>query len=143
MLDLNLPIHPKIHKVEHFLKQLLAKYKVETVLLFGSLAKGTSNYRSDADLLIVSDDMGTDWFERHQNAFLLSIGFVQPFVMSTNEFVSAIENRQTIIWEALADGLLLIDHGRGKEQMDRLQELIRNGSLKRLARGWQISNDDI
>jgi len=130
-----------MHKVEHFLQQLLSKYEIETVLLFGSLARGTSNYRSDADLLIVSDDMGNDWFERHQNAFSLSIGFVQPFVISTNEFVNAIENRQTIIWEALADGLLLIDNGLGEEQMKRFQELIRKGNLKRLKKGWQIDCD--
>ena len=140
MLNISLPPHPKIHKVEHFLKQLLAKFKIETVFLFGSLAKGTSNYRSDADLLIVSDDMGNDWFERHKNAFSLSIGFVQPFVISTTEFVNAIENRQTIIWEALADGLLLVDHGLGKKQMEMFHNLIMNGNLKRLPKGWEINN---
>jgi len=79
-LDLNLPNNIKIPKLEQFLKNVLSTYNIETVILFGSVAKGTYNYRSDIDLLIVTNDMGSDWFERHQKAYSMSIGLVQPFV---------------------------------------------------------------
>ena len=51
--------HPNKHKLEHFCLQLLENYNIDTIILFGSTAKGTSNYRSDFDLVIVTDDMYT------------------------------------------------------------------------------------
>lgn len=130
--------HPKIYKLEHFCLQLLEKYHIDTIILFGSTAKGTNTYRSDFDLLIVTDDMGADWFIRHQNAFALSIGLVQPFVLTRQEFSHAVENRQTLVWEALADGIILHDNGLGREQIQRFQKLLQNGKIERLNKGWRI-----
>ena len=130
--------HPKLYKLEHFCTQLLETYHIDTLILFGSTAKGTNNYRSDFDLLIVTDDMGEDWFDRHRNAFALSIGLVQPFVLIQHEFSQAVENRQTLAWEALADGIILHDTGLGREQIHRFQQLLQTGKIKRLHKGWQI-----
>lgn len=130
--------HPNLHKLEHFSKQLFERYTIETIILFGSTAKGTDNYRSDFDLLIVTNDMGEDWFTRHRNAFALSIGLVQPFVLTPQEFSNAVENRQTLVWEAMVDGLLLYDRGLGQEQINRFQKLLQNGQIERLHKGWRI-----
>jgi len=130
--------HPNLHKLKHFCKQLLEKYNIETIILFGSTAKGTNTYRSDFDLLIVTDDIGADWFIRHQNAFALSIGLVQPFVLTRQEFSHAVENRQTIVWEALVDGIILQDSGLGREQIQRFQKLLQNGKIERLNKWWRI-----
>ena len=133
---------PKLHKLEHFCKQLLERYTIEALILFGSTAKGTANYRSDFDVLIVTNNMGEDWFTRHRNAFALSIGLVQPFVLTPQEFSHAIENRQTLVWEAMADGILLYDHGLGREQIQRFQKLLQNGQIERLHKGWRILSID-
>ncbi|MFX0198435.1 MAG: nucleotidyltransferase domain-containing protein [Candidatus Hodarchaeota archaeon] len=130
--------HPQIYKLEHFCLQLLEKYHIDTIILFGSTAKGTNTFRSDFDLVIVTDDMGTDWFTRHQNAFALSIGLVQPLVLTRQEFSQAIENRQTLVWEALADGIILHDNGLGREQIHRFQKLLQNEKIERLNKGWRI-----
>ncbi|TFG22494.1 MAG: nucleotidyltransferase domain-containing protein, partial [Promethearchaeota archaeon] len=47
-----------------FLKTFFEKYSTEFIILFGSSAKGNFNYRSDIDLLIVSNTLGDDYFER-------------------------------------------------------------------------------
>jgi len=130
--------HPNLHKLEHFCQQLLEKYHIDVIIIFGSTAKGTNTYRSDFDLIIVTDDMGDDWFIRHQNAMALSIGLVQPFVLTKQEFLNAIENRQTLVWEALVDGIILYDTGIGKEQIQYFQKLLQNGKIKRLDKGWHI-----
>ncbi|MFQ6125252.1 MAG: nucleotidyltransferase domain-containing protein [Candidatus Heimdallarchaeota archaeon] len=130
--------HSKIYKLEHFCLQLLGKYQIDTIILFGSTAKGTNTDRSDFDLLIVTDDMGADWFIRHQNAFALSIGLVQPFILTRQEFSRAVENRQTLVWEALVDGIILYDNGLGQEQIQRFQKLLQNGKIERINKGWRI-----
>ncbi|MFQ5820198.1 MAG: nucleotidyltransferase domain-containing protein [Candidatus Heimdallarchaeota archaeon] len=130
--------HPNLHKLKHFCKQLLEKYNIETIILFGSTAKGTNNYRSDFDLIIVTDDMGEDWFIRHRKVFALSIGLIQPFVLTREEFSHAVENRQTIVWEALVDGIILHDNGLGREQIQRFQKLLQKGEIERLNKGWRI-----
>lgn len=66
----------------------------------------------------LDQDMGQDWFTRHQNAFTLSIGLLQLF-LTPEEFSHAIENRQTLVWEAITDGILLYDPGFGLEQIQR------------------------
>ncbi len=138
MLNMNLPEVPNKHKLEHFLTKLFGRYEIECVILFGSTVKGKSNYRSDFDVLIISDDMGEDWFERNTNAFKLSIGLVQPFVLTKTEFEMAITNRQMIVWEALADGVIIMDNGMGKTQIDRFNLLIQEEKIKRTNQGWQI-----
>lgn len=140
MLNVKLPNHPKIHKMEYFMEKLLTKYNIDVLILFGSVVKGLDNYRSDIDVLIVSDDMGRDWFERHQNAYSLSIGLIQPFVLTKKQFENAIENRQTIIWEALTDGKLLKDTGIGKLMIQKFEKLIENGEIKRMKKGWKINS---
>ncbi|MBA7525549.1 hypothetical protein ES705_17700 [subsurface metagenome] len=140
MLNVKLPNHPKIHKMEYFMEKLLTKYNIDVLILFGSVVKGLDNYRSDIDVLIVSDDMGRDWFERHQNAYSLSIGLIQPFVLTKKQFENAIENRQTIVWEALTDGKLLKDTGIGKLMIQRFNKLIENGEIKRMKKGWKINS---
>lgn len=122
------------------MEKLLTKYNIDVLILFGSVAKGLDNYRSDIDVLIVSDDMGRDWFERHQNAYSLSIGLIQPFVLTKNQFENAIENRQTIVWEALTDGKLLKDTGIGKLMIQRFNKLIENGEIERMKKGWKINS---
>ncbi len=84
--------------------------------------------------------MGRDWFERHQNAYSLSIGLIQPFVLTKKQFENAIENRQTIVWEALTDGKLLKDTGIGKLMIQRFNKLIENGEIKRMKKGWKINS---
>jgi len=83
--------------------------------------------------------MGRDWFERHQNAYSLSIGLIQPFVLTKKQFENAIENQQTIIWEALADGKLLKDTGIEKLMTQKFEKLIESGEIKRMKKGWKIN----
>ena len=126
-----------------YLEKLENSFKIESVILFGSLTKGRSNYKSDIDLLIVTDDMGDDWFQRHQNAYSISKGKVQPFVITTEEFIKSLKNRQTIVWEALADGIILYDRGVAKRISEQFQQLINSRALERMNKGWHILKPEL
>ncbi len=124
-------------KLERFISKLLSKYEVRSIVLFGSAVKGTWNYRSDIDILIVSDSMGNDWHERNLNAQMLSEGKVQPFVIPSDELESAIDNRRYIVWEALYDGVIIKDDGVFADVRRRFLSLIDDGRLIHLDKGWK------
>ena len=56
--------HPKKDRLIDFLRKFYSNYLAEFIILFGSSAKGNFNYKSDIDLLIVSDSIQGDYFER-------------------------------------------------------------------------------
>lgn len=43
-------------KVNKYVQEISSKYKVKTIILFGSYAKGTYHVDSDIDIAIVTDD---------------------------------------------------------------------------------------
>ncbi len=127
-------------KLSHFVDNLLQSYSVRAIVVFGSAATNRWNYRSDIDVLIVTDSMGNNWFERTLNAYSFSIGKVQPFVVNSQEFESAIENRRYIIWEALYDGIVIRDDGIFLSMRNKLMKLVKDGLLIRRINGWEIIN---
>ena len=51
-------IDPEIMEiVKKYVEVILANYKVKTIILFGSYAKGTNHEDSDIDIAIVTDDL--------------------------------------------------------------------------------------
>ncbi len=44
--------------LKEYLEKLENNFEINAVILFGSITKGKSNYKSDIDLLIISDHMG-------------------------------------------------------------------------------------
>jgi uncharacterized protein len=58
-------MYKKKDYVNDFIKKLQNKFNIETIILFGSRAKGTYWKRSDYDFIIVSTDFeGMHWFKR-------------------------------------------------------------------------------
>lgn len=45
-----------MESIEKYIKKISQYYKIETIILFGSYAKGTENEDSDIDIAIISDD---------------------------------------------------------------------------------------
>lgn len=127
-----------------YIEKLENQFKIDAAIVFGSITKGKSNYKSNIDLLIISDHMVENWFELHQKAYSLLKGKIQPFVITTNEFLNALKNRQTIIWEALADGIIVCDDtGITKAVMKQFHDLIDESALKRMNKGWNILKPEL
>lgn len=125
-------------KLENFTHKLLNACEIRAIVIFGSAVTGNWNYRSDIDILIMSDAMGDDWFECNLRAYELCEGRVQPFVVNSEEFLTSIEDRRYIIWEALHDGVIVRDDDIFAKMRDRLMSLITEGQLIRLSNGWQF-----
>ncbi|NHJ15130.1 MAG: nucleotidyltransferase domain-containing protein [Candidatus Thorarchaeota archaeon] len=126
------------YKLRVFVDAMQKSYKFRAVAIFGSVAKGGWNYRSDLDVLVVSDDMGDTWHERTLRAYEKSEGGVQPFVVTSQEVHTAIQERRYLIWEALYDGIFVCDDGILSEGRKRLLFAINNNIVSKRDNGWTI-----
>lgn len=53
--------------VQQYVKKVCENYKIETIILFGSYAKGTEHEDSDIDIAIITDDFNNDIFDEELN----------------------------------------------------------------------------
>jgi len=138
-LNKNLKNYKKLDNLKQFLKNLLKNFDVEFIILFGSLAKGTWNYRSDIDLLIVSNSINGDYFERLLKVQKLSPGGIDIFLYTLNEFEEMLNNFRLITIEPLASGQILYDKGIGLKLMQKVKMWIKTGILTQVKNGWKIN----
>ena len=104
-------------------KALMEKSAIEpeSIILFGSFAKGNYTESSDIDILIVlRSDL--DWFDRQ----LLEMMFY--------------ENKGFIL-DVLEDGIILHDKGYWKEKKRKFLDRKKSGIIKKIKNGWKICTD--
>ncbi|MEJ2250490.1 MAG: nucleotidyltransferase domain-containing protein [Candidatus Lokiarchaeota archaeon] len=78
--------HPKWENLTKFLQNFYSNYSAEFILLFGSSAKGNFNYKSDIDLLIVSNSIEGNYFEKLKKMFDISPGGIDLYIYSLEDF---------------------------------------------------------
>lgn len=140
----NLSLDEKGKKIlDEFIHRLTESFDIHAVVVFGSAVKGGWNHRSDIDLLIISDDMGSDWYHRNLAAQQLSKGKIQPFVVTLDDFRLATRNRRYLIWEALYEGIAIVDDGVFSQAQARFRRFISEEHLKKRSNGWYILNSEI
>ena len=140
-LEKKLKSHPKLEHLKIFLIRFLEQYSAEFIVLFGSSAKGNFNYRSDLDLLIVSNSLGDDYFKRLYKLQIINPGGIDFFIYSSKEFEKMIQNYHLIALEALSSGIIIHDKGKGKEYKNYIDNLIRDNKIKKIERGWKIKKN--
>ncbi len=122
------------------ISRLRESFTIRSAVVFGSSVKACWNYRSDIDLLIVSDSMGKDWFERNLAAQRVVSGGVQVFVLTSSEILSAINDRRYVVWEALHDGLVIFDDGVFTSVRSQFMSMIQRGLIKKRSMGWIVAD---
>jgi predicted nucleotidyltransferase len=80
----------------------------KAIILFGSLAKGTYTGTSDADILIIADDVPAKFLDRYTLFASASLSLdVEPRVYTAEEFSGMISHRDFIAIDALKNGIPL------------------------------------
>jgi len=131
--------HPKRNNLEVFLESLIREHSVVAIVLFGSVATGEYDIHSDFDLVIVSDDMGSNWMERNQAAQRISPGLINSFVLTTAEFNELFEQMHLLILDAIDQGKVILDtNGIIERARSRLNKWKEKGYLRRETNGWTI-----
>lgn len=85
------------------LKKLLNFKNVVTVAFFGSIARGESDYKSDADVLVILKNVAkkeklADVIHEHSHEFISKFGMaVSPYIIDVNEFAKRFDKKDKLI----------------------------------------------
>jgi len=138
-IERKLKDHPKIKNLREFLENFFNLYSAEFIILFGSSAKGKFNYRSDLDLLIVTNSLKEDYFDRLYQIQLITSGGIDFFLYTPIEFEIMISNLRLIAIEAISTGIIIYDKGKGKKYKKYINNLLEKNKIQKLEQGWKIN----
>lgn len=117
-------------EINQFMEHL--EIKPESVVLFGSFARGNQTESSDIDLLVVlKSDL--DWFDRQ-----LLVDRADAFVYTPKELEKMFDENNGFILDVLEDSIVLQDNGYWKAMEKRFLDKKNSGMIERIKNGWKI-----
>ncbi|MHA1293938.1 MAG: nucleotidyltransferase domain-containing protein [Promethearchaeota archaeon] len=131
--------HPKLNNLIQFLNKFFKQYSAEFIILFGSSAKGNFNYRSDLDLLIITNSIKGNYFEKLYQMQLITPGAIDFFIYTSTEFEKMVLNFHLIALEALSSGIIIYDKGNALYFKNHITNLINQNKIQKSKRGWRIN----
>lgn len=108
---------------------------VETVILFGSRAKGNHTENSDADLCLIADDLPKDMLGRRYPA-PSGYKFLSVFAFHPDEFLTMLANANPFILDIVSYGKTVYDNGFFEKAETSFHEVVKKFGLKRHQKGW-------
>jgi len=116
-------------KLREYAKSKAAKYQARAIVLAGSLAKGRYTGTSDADILVVADNVPENVLERYALYAEPKMPIdVEPRVYTTQELVTKIRQGDRFVLESLEVGIPLY----GEQFLNDLKQSLRQESRKQL-----------
>ncbi len=107
-----------LRELKEYAKERARSHGVRAIVLAGSLAKGTYTGSSDADVLVIADDVPGRMQERYALFAEPTLGIdLEPRIYTTKEFQRKMEEGDLFLEDSLRFGVTLYGH----EFFDRLR----------------------
>ena len=112
------------------------KNSLNSVILFGSYAKGIAQTYSDIDILIILNRKFVNWIERRDLEIELrkrlyrTVGQVSPRVASIGELGVALENLNPLILNIVDSGIPLYDDGTFVNLKEHFKQIVPSRVMK-------------
>lgn len=131
---------PRLNSLKRYLDELFEEKadKIVSIVLFGSMVKGTYTIYSDHDLLIIVSEEDLSLKDRLYEYSRYSDGWIEPFVYTVRETEKMFEDKNPLILDALKDGVTLYDRGFWKSLRERFEKLLEKGVIAPRENGWII-----
>ena len=96
-----------VQKLQRFRRKIEARYELETMILFGSRARGGTHRFSDVDLILVSPRFRRKNIAARASPLYLEWDLDLPvdFLCYTPEEFQALSRRPSLVREALREGI--------------------------------------
>lgn len=116
------------------------KLKPKLVILYGSFVRWDWHKGSDLDVLVVSDNVPSDYKDRWDLLYTVIMGFpVKPHIYTTREFEEMLKHGRMTALDALTEGLTLHADEKFMKKMDKmLKETMEKLEPKRTSIGWEL-----
>ncbi len=134
---------PRYSSLENYVKTLMKEKgdRVESIVLFGSMAKGNYTKFSDYDLLIIVSRESLSFKDRLYEYSLYSDGWVEPFTYTKEEVEKMFREFNPLILDALKDGIIIYDKtGFWKDLKKKFNKLLSSGTITPKKNGWIIKH---
>ena len=112
-------------------------FKVRSVVIFGSYAKGDFTEESDVDLCVVADNLPEEEIERRTLRKYYTTPGVEVVAYSPDEFKRMLEKLNPVVLDIVDYGKALMDDGFFKECREALDRLFKENRLTRVANTWR------
>ncbi|MFN3621903.1 MAG: nucleotidyltransferase domain-containing protein, partial [Nitrososphaerales archaeon] len=119
--------------------KLIRSIKPRSIILYGSVARGTQGVGSDIDLLIISECLPKNFLERLKSVAELnnSTTPIEALAYTPQEFQQMAERLHPTALSALEDGVILFDDGFFQQQRRRYTKTKKKINLIRVEGGWE------
>ena len=108
-----------LKRLRTYARRKAKEHNIKMIVLVGSLAKGTYTGTSDADILIVADDLPSKILDRHTIFADPEMPIdLEPHVYTTEEFLKMLGRGDRFTIESLKHGIPL----HGKRFFNKLRE---------------------
>ncbi len=135
----SLDMKPYEHQIEEYVKTLIENINGSiTIVLYGSIARGDYNIGSDADILIISDDLPTHPLKRSELLFSLNNtnAPIEPKGYTNREFSKLIKKLNPTALDSLYEGIVLVDAGNWDDFKKEFNQVREEFELEKTRRGW-------
>lgn len=119
-------VQQKQEAAQKVIDAIIANYRPDRIIIFGSLARGDIHEGSDLDLLIVKNDCEARFLDRTLSVLESAppdIG-IEPFVYTDAELQALVAQGNAFVLTALEEGIVVYE----RQQPDRSQSLVRASS---------------
>ncbi len=107
--------------IKKFCKNIIKVMQPNCIILYGSLARGDFNERSDVDVIVISSKLPKNYYKRAELLFNMveTLDPIEPLGFTPDEFIKMIKNRHCTSIFALKEGKALY----GKDYFLFLKEI--------------------
>jgi len=93
-------------EINRFCKRVIRSLDTKCIILYGSLARGDFNERSDIDLIVIASNLPENYYKRAEllSDLIVSAVPIEPLGYTPDEFIKMIQNRHCTSLFAMTEG---------------------------------------
>jgi len=95
--------------IKKFCKNVINAIEPKCIILYGSLARGDFNERSDVDIIVISSKLPENYYKRAELLYSMveTLDPIEPLGFTSDEFIEMIKNRHCTSLFAMKEGKAL------------------------------------
>lgn len=95
--------------IKKFCKNVIKEIQPKCIILYGSLARGDFNERSDVDVIVISSKLPKDYYKRAEllQSMIETLDPIEPLGFTPDEYIAMIKNRHCTSLFAMKEGRAL------------------------------------
>lgn len=95
--------------IKRFCKKVIKEIQPKCIILYGSLARGDFNERSDVDIIVISSKLPKNYYKRAELLYNMveTLDPIEPLGFTPDEYLNMIKNRHCTSLFAMIEGRAL------------------------------------